>query len=87
MSNKKSSLEANQKFNVYAGGGVFLSAMTAGSSDLNAGRRIGVSHSNFGVIRCEHGEIKPLALNRADAVRACYMARAQGVQSWLVAAA
>ena len=81
MSNKKSSLEAAQKFNVYAGGGVFLSALShVGTDARKKGRAIGESHALY-------TPIMPLALPRDEAIRACHMARAQGVNSWLVAAA
>ena len=81
MSTQKTSLEATQKFNVYAGGGVYLSAMS-GASHQN--KSIG---RGYGEVASCYAEIKPLALSRDDAVRACHVARAQGVQSWLVAAA
>ena len=79
MSTSKPLSEAKkQQFNVYAGGGVYLSAMSS------------VSERAGGRLRCESyasfQAIKPLALPRAEAIRACHMARAQGVQSWLVAA-
>lgn len=79
MSNKKSSLEANQLFSVYAGGGVFLSAMASDSVVL------GPNHFD-----CELRQsfaLTPILFERRDAIRACHMARAQGVNSWLVAAA
>ena len=80
MSNQKTSLEANQKFNVYAGCGVYLSAMSGCS------RQSEIDGHIYGKSAARYGEIKPLELNRADAIRACHVARAQGVQSWLVAA-
>ena len=80
MSTQKSSLEAAQKFNVYAGGGVFLSALShVGTDARKNGRAIGESHAIY-------TPIMPLALPRDEAIRACHMARAQGVNSWLVAA-
>ena len=79
MSTQKSSLEAVKKFNLYAGGGVFLSAMSQFHSVVarEPALAYGETHSTY-------SEIKPLALSRSDAIRACHMARAQGVNSWLV---
>ena len=78
MSNQKSSLEAAQKFNIYAGGGVFLSAMVSNSEKSS------IDGHTYGATSARYGEIRPLALPRDEAIRACHMARAQGVLSWLV---
>ena len=73
MSSKKAQL-----FNVYAGDGVYLSAMSGSSVSTPKGPWKGAALGYY-------SPIKPLSLTRAEAVRACHVARAQGVPAWLVA--
>lgn len=76
---KYSSAASKQKFYVYAGCGVYLSALSHESVTQQSGRAAGSTQTSF-------TEIQALALPRAEAVSACRMARKQGVASWLVAA-
>lgn len=80
LKEKRATGPANQqKFNLYAGNGVYLAAMSHESVTQHSGRADGSTQTSF-------NEINALSMTRAEAVSACRMARKQGVNSWLVAA-